>query len=550
MELISITIIEKGRSVNMKKFLKNLSLISMTTILGLTFTSCKGGKINTSVDYDVDLNNKIDLVALFPNSGMNDNEFNNGYSAQLINQLTGYKTTYRQLSDSSADNEVTNYLSSQEPINVMKLAEGQYEAHVTKGAFLDLTDLLKKYGQDILATIPKESWDTVTLDGKIYAIPETAFAAMSDCALVFNLDHLKEIGYEKLPETLGELTDVFTKLQAKYSVNNANYHAFGLAGSQPDCTTISSTFELPLEFFENSEGKIENMIYHENFMPYMNYMNSLVRSSVLASSWSTQVGSDIISNFAKGNISVGFMNYWSITPLLELMAGSSNYKSVEEARNAIDWTLRIRGDGTSGSKVQEVAKYRTSIGNAYYVVIPIYMAKNAGYAIDWINTKIKDDNYAKLYGGVEGTDWESTTSDDPDAIAITLNNETNYRKLLPGFNSNIKGNSMYTTGANAKVGAALWPLREKGFGAWNVVTELDETVITNPMSFRPTFKLWSPVSIVGRSYVMTYMQQAINSTREGSKSTQGIIDALKVNFKNKYWTSSVDAEVQQWYSSK
>src|SRR5690554_4529647 len=139
---------------------KNL-LFSFVLITIIILSGC-GKKINTEINYDVDLDEKIDLITLFPNSGLSDNEFKNGYTAQLIEEITGYKVDYRQLSDSNADNQVTNYLSSHEPIHLMKLTEGQYESHVAKGAFVDLTKLLDKFGQDLLDIIPDSSWETVT----------------------------------------------------------------------------------------------------------------------------------------------------------------------------------------------------------------------------------------------------------------------------------------------------------------------------------------------------------------------------------------------------
>lgn len=528
--------------------MKKIYQIVVLVLLASVLVAC-GDAINTDVDFEVDLDNKIDLNVIYPNSGYSDGEFQSGYTAKLFEEMTGYKVNYKQTSDSGADNEITNALSSKEKYHVMKLAEGQYEAHVANGAFVRLNELLDKYGQDLKATISEESWASVTdKDGNIFAVPETAFSAMQDAALVFNMSHLKEVGYTDTPKTIGELTDVLQKLQTRYG-SNSNYHALGLTGSQADLTTISSAFELPLEFFVNDQNEIENYIYSDAYVNYIKYMNGLVRDNILAASWSTQLASDVMSNFTKENISVGFMNYWTIVPLYEQMAATSKYNNIEEAKADIQWQLKIKGDGTNGSTVQSEAKYRTDVGNAYYITIPIYMAQEAAYAIDWMNTKIKDDNYLAFYAGKEGESFEKTTSEDPDAILVNYEDEDVYYKLLPGFSS-IKGNSMYATGGNSKVGTAFWKLREKGFEAWSVTTEIDDTIITNPMSLRPLLPNWSKVSIVARSYILTLTQQAINSQREGSKSMEGIIETLRTSFKQQYWTSTVDNEIQTWFKSK
>lgn len=43
---------------------------------------------------------------------------------------------------------------------------------VEAGVFMPLDDLLQKYGQNLLQKIPKEAWNRMTYEGKIYGIPE------------------------------------------------------------------------------------------------------------------------------------------------------------------------------------------------------------------------------------------------------------------------------------------------------------------------------------------------------------------------------------------
>ncbi|WP_337102235.1 extracellular solute-binding protein [Paenibacillus sp. YIM B09110] len=45
------------------------------------------------------------------------------------------------------------------------------DTNVQKGAFLPLDDLLKEYGQDILAKVDERAWKAVTYNGKIMAVP-------------------------------------------------------------------------------------------------------------------------------------------------------------------------------------------------------------------------------------------------------------------------------------------------------------------------------------------------------------------------------------------
>ncbi|NQX59667.1 DUF3502 domain-containing protein [Paenibacillus qinlingensis] len=72
------------------------------------------------------------------------------------------------------------------------------DSNVQKGAFLPLDDLLKKYGQDILAKVDKRAWKSVTYNGKIMAIPgqgpfttPNGIVFKKDLVTKYNLDYKK-----------------------------------------------------------------------------------------------------------------------------------------------------------------------------------------------------------------------------------------------------------------------------------------------------------------------------------------------------------------------
>lgn len=535
---------------------KRLTLVLVTAAIGcLSLTGCDTSYHEASVSLpdSLDPSKQPSLKGLFPDSGFNDNVFNTGYTASLINSLTGYDVNYAQLTGSDADNVITNYLTSKTQYDFMKLGLGQFDAHVVEKAFLPLEDYLNKFGTHLKDIIPQESWDTATYDGHIYAIPETAFASMQDEAIIFSRSALQEVGITSVPSTVGDFTDALTALQSHFGASNSSYHAFSLVGAMPTLSCISDAFEVPYNFFVDGEGKIENYIYSDNTLPYLNYMNGFVRNGVLAQSWSSSTASDALGQFIKGNCSVVSLPYWYMVPLYTQLCSvnPTKYPTYDDAKADIGYVLNLRGDGTNGSKNQVSAKHQAGMGNAYMITIPWYMSENAAYTIDYMDKKIQDVNYKLFLTGREGEGFEYTTADDADGVKITYGGETKYYKLLSTFKSNIKDNSMYQTGGNASVGKAFWPLREKGFDCWSVINEIDENAITNPLSMYPVIPSYSKISIVSASYVMTYIQQAINTLNNSeTKNTSGILSAVKKNYKTKYWTDAVDADVQAWYSSK
>lgn len=65
-------------------------------------------------------------------------------------------------------------LSSGQPIDLIFTAEWtQYQAYAKKGAFLPLDELLPKAAPKLNSFVPKDMWEAVKIDGKIYTVPAT-----------------------------------------------------------------------------------------------------------------------------------------------------------------------------------------------------------------------------------------------------------------------------------------------------------------------------------------------------------------------------------------
>ena len=68
-----------------------------------------------------------------------------------------------------------------------------YLTNVSRGAFLDLTDMLADY-PDLYQTIPEDFWEAVKVDGRIYGVPNQQIAARSP-ALVLNNEYMNAFGW-------------------------------------------------------------------------------------------------------------------------------------------------------------------------------------------------------------------------------------------------------------------------------------------------------------------------------------------------------------------
>ena len=69
------------------------------------------------------------------------------------------------------DNRRSVIVNSGEAFDILFTDQTRYNAEVTTGAFLDLTDLLKTSAPDLYSMIPEDYWQAASIGGKIYGVP-------------------------------------------------------------------------------------------------------------------------------------------------------------------------------------------------------------------------------------------------------------------------------------------------------------------------------------------------------------------------------------------
>ncbi|MDE5576332.1 MAG: extracellular solute-binding protein [Oscillospiraceae bacterium] len=372
------------------------------------------------IDWTVDLSKPIDLKGIYPYMGASTRSSD---TEATIEEKTGYKVEYSELSESGGDADVRNILTTKQKYHFLKLDSAQYNPYLKQEKFLDLTELLEKTpaGRKLyqLIDLMDYGWEAVTYVDEagqkhIYGIPDYGYCVMTDSALIWNLEHLKECGFKnadgsaKVPTTMSEMNDALYAMQAKYGGNKA-YHALGLPGQHScEVTPIKGAFEVPFQFYVDDEGNIQQYIFSENTLNYTKYMSELKRDEIISNNWQKSSAGDSCSQFAKGNYSCVFLPYWYVSPLLEACAAQNLIAPGKDAETIktqyIAWSTRIRGDGTHNTIVQEEA--RTEGGEAgvsYYTVIPEYMAADALYIIDFLSKKMEA--FSAYYGGQEGVHY-------------------------------------------------------------------------------------------------------------------------------------------------
>lgn len=525
------------------------SILALTTI-----TSCTINKPgDSSINWDVDLNKKIELKAIFPNSGLSNDNFKNSYSTQLFEERTGYKVDYNQIIDQDNGKVITNILATKDPYHVLKLDPGTYGTLQEQDSFLRLNELLEKYGQNILDIIPQEAWASATdEEGNIFAIPEIGFSGMLSYALVWNKEQLATVGINEIPETITEVDTALHKLQEQYG-SDSSYHALAMQGSQADIECLSAAWDLPDDYYVDEKDGIMSYIYHDKYDDYLKYMNGLQRSGIITKEWQGYTQSHIVNNFVNEKIGCGYIPYWNVETLYESMAATDGI-TVEESKEKIGFQLYCRGDGAFGTEVQTKAKFKSGIQVAYFITIPNYMSMDAVYIMDWLNKKIENSTYDLYSAGKKGVHYEELTAKEvgnniPEGyVKIDLPNGTVYRKPNEKYQTEVLNNSMYATGVNTPLARINWPMREIAYDAWEILVDTTlDTCIENPFNLAPIIKDWSNVELSARSYILT-LEQGIINAKSDDKVDAGFV-TQKTNYEKKFWNKA-KPNIDAWFNSK
>ena len=177
------------------------------------------------IPLDIDLNNKPQMNVLLQATGFTNDQVNSDPNAKLIDELTGYKTTYAQLPATEDISSVNLALVNRSPYNVMRVTKTQYNALLANDALLDIKPALEKFGKDMLADINEYSWGVVTKGDGIYGIPEGGAPIkgqenVTDC-IVFRKDLLWENGLD-VPSTRDEFTEILRFFKQKYGTEYHN----------------------------------------------------------------------------------------------------------------------------------------------------------------------------------------------------------------------------------------------------------------------------------------------------------------------------------------
>ncbi|SDS30094.1 carbohydrate ABC transporter substrate-binding protein, CUT1 family [Paenibacillaceae bacterium GAS479] len=255
----------------MKKLNKMVSVVCATCLLGMIAAGCSSGEAgnNSSNSSGAKSNAKPVTYSMFFNYGIPEFPDNGGEAkAKIIAQMekAGVQGIDYKISMISGDEYKTKLnllISSGEIPDYFNVDTTQLAMYVSQGLLRPLDDLLAK-APNLMKFIPKERFEGVTFDGKIYAIPQgvrpESFNSPNTAGLLVRQDWLDNLGL-KQPTTLDELHNVLKAFTHDDPDKNGQDDTYGLGGNKSTVfNTVFGAYGIGLMsgsiFWTEKDGRI------------------------------------------------------------------------------------------------------------------------------------------------------------------------------------------------------------------------------------------------------------------------------------------------------
>ncbi len=476
----------------MKKLVcKTTAALLLATLVMASFSACTGGETQTDINLDIDLTQKPMLSVLMPNSGYDDTYINEDPNAQVVEDVTGNHVEYSQLPATNASTTLNLQLIDREPYNAMKLTSAQFADLIAQDVLLDLTPAIEKFGDVLQEVISEESWATVTVDGKIYGIPERSSSDNIQYPIVFRQDWLDELNLN-IPTTLEEFRTVLEALKQKMVDDGDTVNApLTFDMYTPIVWAIAAGFGIYAEWQEYTvDGQTKVLYYMDspNYADYVDYMADLYADGLIDTEVATNDSATAISKFTNDRAACISTSIWSVSSIVNGLVSGADANTTQE--NLLGYLRALENE--------DGEEHANRLGGCSYVTcIPFYMAENAGYVIDWINEKLTDTeeehNFRDIVIGEEGYHW-------------TYNATEGYIPLSENFSEKDTA-SYYLTGSNELVYTQYWLARVRKqaelYRAWSLMMEdADEVGVYNVLDWAPPLEEYASY----RSIIELYAQ--------------------------------------------
>lgn len=375
-------------------------------------------------------------------------------AGKQVEALTGYKTKYEMLPAENADEKLNLMVANKQNFDVMKLGSAQFYKLATAGALEPLDELIEQHGPNIKAAIKEDSWKSATIDGQIFAIPETGSGISVGEELVVRQDWMDELGLQT-PTTPDELYEVLKKIKEAKGI-------VPLTGTKDSIYGDIATAFGVINEWTDIDGKLVHKAELPQMKEFLTFMNKLYSEGLLDSEMPINTSAKAIEKFASGNAAMYKLAWWSASS-----AEAALVKNFPEAKIGIIPYLK----GKDGK-----ASVGVNLATTWFIAVP-KVSKLKEDAIKLIDAKLEKETFKQLAIGEEGVHHEFK--------------EEKYYPLLPKFNDDLTNASVYMTGVDEHHYPTYWqarvrkdPVLQSYYEAFQA-NAAATNIVVDPMSVSP-----------------------------------------------------------------
>lgn len=294
------------------------------------------------------------------------------------------------------------YVASGDVPDIVRAINMTYISYLDTGYFLELSDLLNTYGQDILSTVSQKAWDmTRTADG-VFVIPYENYS--SKYVVNMRADWLRNLGitlsnqthFSDLGEslTLSEYADILRAFTTQDPDGNGKNDTYGLStGSVSDWETafmhIFSAFGgQPTQYYADEDGVVLPWEATQGFRDALEYLAGLWQEGVIDPEIFILNNDQAKQKMARG-VAGSFCSWWSGAYLL-VEAGAL------EVNPETDWQpVYVTADDGKSMAMRDN-------GMITGAVMISKSCKNPEKAMEMLNYMITEEGWMLNKYGVEG----------------------------------------------------------------------------------------------------------------------------------------------------
>lgn len=267
-------------------------------------------------------------------------------------------------------------LTSGEAIDMIFASSwADYFKFAKEGAFLDLTDLLPKAAPKTWSAVPKQDWNDVTVDGKIYAVPSTfgeytpdGWVYREDWRQKFNLPEITDLAsleayMDGIKKNMPNVTPIGGGVSNEIKALYRAYYDFQPIGGQESLVGASSydnprdivTYPFTQDFSDfvhKTKEWADKGYWSKNALSSKQNADNMIKSGTSAIKWTNPAGaSTFIAGVDKDTSGAIKLEYFPFTrfhnyavPNLAINNGMAIPKSAKNADRSLMALDLIRND--------------------------------------------------------------------------------------------------------------------------------------------------------------------------------------------------------------